>query len=140
MKRLVKSKDKMLGGVLAGFAEYLEIDSVWIRIGYALFAFFGNFGIALVAYVIALIIMPHDYSETFDANSNSSRKSNSKINIIIGLCLIVLGLVFLVDQLYKIDVWQYMIDAYNAIKYYILAIIFIGVGSIIIFKGNKKLK
>lgn len=84
--------------------------------------------------------MPHDYSETFDANSNSSRKSNSKINIIIGLCLIVLGLVFLVDQLYKIDVWQYMIDAYNAIKYYILAIIFIGVGSIIIFKGNKKLK
>lgn len=38
-EKISQIKGQNARGVLAGFAEYLEIDSVWIRIGYALFAF-----------------------------------------------------------------------------------------------------
>lgn len=138
LKRLTKSKDKMVGGVLAGFARYFEIDPVWLRVGYVLFAIFGNAGIAVVSYIIALIIMPYDSLEDVNINVSDKRKSNGNINVIIGITLIILGLIFLTDQLYKIDVWQYLYDFYHTIKYYIWSILFIGVGFLVIFKGKKK--
>lgn len=55
-KRLTRSDDKMIGGVCAGLAEYLDIDPMIVRIVWVLMVFFAGFGILL--YVILWLIMP----------------------------------------------------------------------------------
>ena len=51
-KRLTRSDDKMIGGVCAGLAEYLDI----VRIVWVLMVFFAGFGGLL--YVILWLVMP----------------------------------------------------------------------------------
>ena len=55
-KRLTRSDDKMIGGVCAGLAEYLDIDPTIVRIVWVLMVLFAGFGILL--YVILWLIMP----------------------------------------------------------------------------------
>lgn len=60
-KRLYRSThDRMIGGVIGGLAEYFNTDSTLIR----LFAVFGilitGFFPGVVAYLIALIIVPNE--------------------------------------------------------------------------------
>ena len=55
-KRLTRSDDKMMGGVCAGLAEYLDIDPTIVRIVWVLMVLFAGFGILL--YVILWLIMP----------------------------------------------------------------------------------
>ena len=56
-KRLTRSDDKMIGGVCAGLAEYLDIDPTIVRIVWVLMVLFAGFGILL--YVILWLIMPN---------------------------------------------------------------------------------
>ena len=56
-KKLYKSStDKKLAGVCGGLAEYFNIDSTLVRLGWAVFGLLGGSG--LLAYIIAAIIMP----------------------------------------------------------------------------------
>ena len=56
-KKLYKSNtDKKLAGVCGGIAEYFNIDSTLVRLGWVLFSLLGGSG--LLAYIIAAIIMP----------------------------------------------------------------------------------
>ena len=55
-KRLTRSDDKMIGGVCAGLAEFLDIDPTIVRIVWVLMVLFAGFGILL--YVILWLIMP----------------------------------------------------------------------------------
>ncbi len=55
-KRLYKSDDKMVSGVCAGMAEYFNADPTIIRLLWVFFTFMGGSGI--LAYIIAMIIMP----------------------------------------------------------------------------------
>lgn len=57
-KKLYRSaKDKKLGGVCGGIAEYVEIDATIIRLAWVLFTLLGGAGI--LAYIIALLVMPN---------------------------------------------------------------------------------
>jgi len=57
IKRLYRSrKDKVLGGVCGGIAEYFEIDPVLVRLLCVLVALLGGAGV--IAYIIAWIIIP----------------------------------------------------------------------------------
>jgi len=57
-KKLCRSAtDKKLGGVCAGIAEYLDIDPTVIRLAWVIFTLLGGAGI--LAYVIALLVMPN---------------------------------------------------------------------------------
>lgn len=57
-KKLCRSAtDKKLGGVCAGIAEYLDIDPTVIRLVWVIFTLLGGAGI--LAYVIALLVMPN---------------------------------------------------------------------------------
>jgi phage shock protein PspC (stress-responsive transcriptional regulator) len=59
-KKLYRSsKDQVLGGVAAGIAEYLDIDTTLIRLVWAA-SMLAGFGIA--AYILAWIIIPIDPS------------------------------------------------------------------------------
>ena len=55
-KRLTRSNNKMIGGVCAGLAEYLDIDPTIVRIVWVLMVLFAGFGILL--YIILWLIMP----------------------------------------------------------------------------------
>lgn len=55
-KRLTCSNNKMIGGVCAGLAEYLDIDPTIVRIVWVLMVLFAGFGILL--YIILWLIMP----------------------------------------------------------------------------------
>ena len=55
-KRLTRSDDKMIGGVCAGLAEYLDIDPKIVRIVWVLMVFLAGFDILL--YVVLWLIMP----------------------------------------------------------------------------------
>lgn len=55
-KRLYKSRDdKMLDGVCGGIAEYFDIDPTLVRL---IWAVFGATGSGILAYIIAVVIIP----------------------------------------------------------------------------------
>lgn len=56
-KKLTKSKNKMLSGVLAGIAEYLEIDPTVIRVIYLFLTVFTAFA-GVIAYLLLMLVMP----------------------------------------------------------------------------------
>ena len=55
-KRLTRSNNKMIGGVCAGLAEYLDLDPTIVRIVWVLMVFFAGFG--GLSYVILWLVMP----------------------------------------------------------------------------------
>lgn len=56
-KKLYRIDDgKMIAGVCAGIAEYFDIDPTVVRLAWVLLSLFVGCGI--LAYIIALIIMP----------------------------------------------------------------------------------
>ena len=56
-KKLYRVEDgKMIAGVCSGLAEYFAIDVTVVRLGWVVLTLLGGSGI--LAYIIALIIMP----------------------------------------------------------------------------------
>lgn len=59
MKRLYKSQtDKKICGVCGGLAQYLEVDATLVRLGCVAMTLF--FGMSILVYIIAAIIMPQE--------------------------------------------------------------------------------
>jgi len=56
--RLYRSRDRVLGGVLAGFAEYIDVDKVLVRLIYVLLALFSAGFPGLLVYVIFWVVTP----------------------------------------------------------------------------------
>ncbi len=56
--RLYRSRDRMVGGVLGGIAEYFGIDPTVVRILVVIFAFVTSVWAAFVVYIIAMIVIP----------------------------------------------------------------------------------
>ncbi len=52
-------KRKILGGVCAGLANYMNVDALWIRLLFAVLAF--AWGLAIFIYIIMWIIVPGSY-------------------------------------------------------------------------------
>lgn len=57
-KKLMKSNDKKLCGVLAGVAEYLELDPTLVRVVYALLSVCSAAFPGLILYIILALVMP----------------------------------------------------------------------------------
>jgi len=119
-KRLTRSvKDKVIGGVAGGIAEYFEIDPVIVRVLFVVSLFFHGAG--FIAYIVLWIALPEanyaleSSSITNVQNSNSSesqmkqddaasayfkRLEEKKIkrNRNLGIVLLVLGCIFLADN------------------------------------------
>lgn len=56
-KRLYRSSDRVIGGVCAGFAEYMDFDPVMVRVGYAALTLLTAFS-GVLFYIVAWIIIP----------------------------------------------------------------------------------
>ena len=67
-KRLVRSRDdRMLFGVCAGLADYLNVDPVIIRLLMVLLTLWN--GVGLLAYFVLAIIMPQEADVSAKANA-----------------------------------------------------------------------
>ena len=156
-KKLQRYDDeKMIAGVCAGLADYLDIDVTWIRIAFVVAVLAGFSG--LLAYIILWIAVPTrpfnpdfnkfntDYrvyeDKGFSNNPTNSYNSspqstpyvasqkNEKGKVIIGLLLIAFGGIFLLDEFNIIPYW------FNFGKLWPL--VFIIPGIIMITKAGKK--
>jgi phage shock protein PspC (stress-responsive transcriptional regulator) len=71
-KKIYRSrKDKMIGGVCGGLAEYFDIDSTLVRL--ALLLLFFARGTGLLLYIIAWIVIPEKPSENGKIEYNQNK-------------------------------------------------------------------
>ena len=62
-RKLTRSrKDRMIGGVPGGLAEYLNIDPVLVRVLYCALSLFTAGFPGILLYIIMLILIPEDRS------------------------------------------------------------------------------
>lgn len=57
-KQLLRSRNKMIGGVCAGIAEYFDIDPTVVRVLYLCLSVFSAGFPGILLYIILLILMP----------------------------------------------------------------------------------
>lgn len=133
-KRLQRPPDKaMIGGVCSGIAEYFGVDPTWIRLLAVLLIFASGFG--LVAYVVAWIVIPRgplgapaDNTQLPTETAALARESQPSrgVGFIPGVILILLGMVFLFDELF----WWFDWD-------YVWPLLLVGAGVLMIFHSLK---
>jgi len=140
-KKLTRdTSDKMVAGVASGLANYFQLDVTWVRIAFALAAFFGGGG--LWVYIILWIAVPEqpllfketDYKVNTEQGDNfgSTFKPKEKVslNLIGGLILIGLGSYFLLDEFGIIPYWFHVGKLWP--------LLFVAFGLSILFKGAKQ--
>ena len=58
-KRLTRSNDRIIAGVLAGFADYFKVDTTLLRIIYVVVSILSAGFPGLLIYIVCWIIIPH---------------------------------------------------------------------------------
>ncbi|NLL05705.1 MAG: PspC domain-containing protein [Clostridiaceae bacterium] len=124
--KMKRSKhDKVVAGVCGGIAEYLNIDSTIIRLGFVFATFFG--GIGPIAYIIAIFVMPEnagyipkgfydddknmnaednmdeydvdkDFTNVMGDDMTSIEHNPGKSSTFVGISLILLGVIILIKR------------------------------------------
>lgn len=120
-RRLFRSRsDRVIGGVCAGLGAYVGIDPVFVRLFFVLLTL-GN-GIGVTIYLLLWIVVPPEdqerdtsFSSTVKSGSEEIaaharimgeeirdmvRQPNPQAGLVIGAALIILGVVFLVQNLH----------------------------------------
>jgi len=60
-KKLKRStKDRMISGVIGGFSEYFNVDSVLLRVVFVFFLLATGLFPGVIAYLIAILMVPSD--------------------------------------------------------------------------------
>jgi phage shock protein PspC (stress-responsive transcriptional regulator) len=118
-RRLTRSQtNRMVGGVCGGLGEYLGIDATFVRLFFLLLAFGEGAGVLI--YFVLWMILPPEGSQEGDLGSNVNRSaqeiserarelgqsirqgpgaSNQQISIIVGGALVLVGVIYLIDNL-----------------------------------------
>lgn len=65
--KLKRSKNKMIAGVCAGIAEYLELDVTLVRVLYVLLSFVSVGFPGFLIYIILWMVMPIDETDNTDS-------------------------------------------------------------------------
>lgn len=129
-KRLYRSRrNRIIGGVAGGIAEYFGIDPIIIRILFVVFAFSG-FGI--IAYIAALILVP-ERPEGESIPQVPASVSN-EVSLILGLVLVGLGIWFLLSNLNLVPqpffaLWRFLSRAFWPIVLILIGILVIATAS-----------
>jgi phage shock protein PspC (stress-responsive transcriptional regulator) len=150
-----KTRSAILGGVAAGFGEYLEIDAVLVRLIFIFLCLAGGSG--LIFYLACWLIMPRDdevaaAGETSRAQPEAppvgrfaeevreagervmgrikrSADSPGRGRMIAGMILIAIGLLFLVDQ--------FLPTAWLSFQY-LWPLLIIAIGVAILVQGGRR--
>lgn len=104
-KRLYRSKkNKMIAGICGGFAEYLNIDPVLVRIAWIAITFLGGSG--LIIYVVGIIIIPENIEQDVESENSETRSDRG---LFWGSLLILVGAALLLKQFgffYYFNIWH----------------------------------
>jgi phage shock protein PspC (stress-responsive transcriptional regulator) len=112
-KRIYRNqREKVIGGVAAGIADYFDIDVAWVRLAFVVGVFLN--GIGLLAYIVAWIVFPRDERSAAQIRddraapqapadapppaSPAARRSATGSRNAAGIILILLGLFFFLDM------------------------------------------
>lgn len=144
-KKLYRSrKDRMIGGVCGGIADYFDIDPTLVRLAFLLILLARGAG--LLAYIIAWIIIPEKPQSYYDEDGNEidvvdiesdDDKNGGNINItsdrqkLLGIILVIMGGIFLVDIWVPHFYWH---------RFWPFIIIALGIGILIKGAGNNEQK
>ena len=143
-KRLYRSKhNRVVAGVCGGIAEYFNIDPTIIRIIWVVVGL--TYGVGILAYIIASIIIPNNKfdasyntwneqskSEDFETGFNpndwkqEAKYDSDKSRNVVGIILIAVGVIFLARQLFS----------WFDLKV-VLPLAFIGLGALLIFNSRR---
>lgn len=75
---------KMISGVCAGIAEYMNIDVVFVRVGWVLLTLFTHVFLGIIAYIVLIFVLPEEdeaentYSHNAPVNQPISQTSPDK--------------------------------------------------------------
>jgi len=132
--KLYRSRSqKMIAGVCGGIAEYFNIDVTLIRLIWALVSI-PSFGTGILVYIIASIIIPErPYGQEYNAEfiHDSQPIDKSKIMVIAGAVLIIIGIIALISGLFPF-LWRLIRNAF-----WPMVIIIIGIALIYSSWKNK---
>jgi phage shock protein C len=106
-KRLFRSRDdSVIAGVCGGLGRYLGVDAVLIRIAAVVLVFAGGAGILL--YVIGWIAIPEEPEPGVAGETVGAEAEQTSGAVVLGLAFVVLGLFFLLDELWPDFLsWKY---------------------------------
>lgn len=100
VRKLYRSRrQKVIGGVCGGFAEYTGMDASLVRVFWVLAALFNGAGI--VAYLVCLLFLRENPEVVVEDKPSSPYNSE----IAVGLVFILLGAAFLLHNLTGYDWW-----------------------------------
>jgi phage shock protein C len=119
MKRLTRSRDKVLMGVCGGIAEFFNIDPTIIRLIWFILTI-PLFGTMVISYFICAIIIPEDDGYVYQDGQDSRQYKNT--HFIIGIGLILIGVYLLLKIIYPqiIDFSKYWPALLIILGFYIL--------------------
>lgn len=134
-KRFERSAtNKVIGGVCAGLADYLNMDVTLVRVLFVVAALCGSFGFWL--YVILWIVAPSQKVIGFNSQNDEpveinvvedDKKGFQKGAVVTAIILIGIGLLALIDNFMPIDwIWK------------LWPVILIALGIVIIMNTQKK--
>jgi len=120
MKR--SKKDRVIAGVCGGIAEYLNIDSTIVRLGFALSTLVS---VGIFAYIVCVIIMPKDegyapdnffddehfkeydsdkdFSQVMGDGEDSEYQKSKNSSTFLGVSFVLLGVIFLIKQFIHLE-------------------------------------
>ncbi len=125
-KRLYRSRtNRVLAGVAGGLGDYFDIDPVIFRIIFVVLTLLN--GLGLLLYLVFWIVIPEEgtepvikgdigkkietharrvASEVREAVNRNHERDRSGARVVGALILIVLGLLFLAQNLFGLDFWR----------------------------------
>ena len=95
------SKNKVLGGVCSGLANYFNLDVALLRVLFVVAFLFASFGFWL--YIILWIVAPTDGQQTMDQESETkqmpmSESVSATSSLIAGIAVMLIGVIFLINN------------------------------------------
>lgn len=127
MKRLHKSQtDRILAGVCGGIGEYFKINTLAIRIIWLVSILWNGSGI--IAYLLALIIMPRH------GMGSASREEDSKSRLLAGLFLVLIGVFLVVRESLHLG---YLLRLPNLTIITPLSLVALGLILILVFRESR---
>ncbi len=134
MRRIVRSrKDRVIAGVCGGFAEYFNLEPALIRLVWIFFTLFGGSGI--LAYVLAMIIIPEEGAVPYRPVKDEKKETHSRI--LWGALLIIVGIILFVQHSH---LFQMIWDAFwGSGVNVVFAVVIIAVGVYLIYTRRNEL-
>ncbi|MFA5421090.1 MAG: PspC domain-containing protein [Patescibacteria group bacterium] len=108
-KKLYRSsKDRMLFGVCGGLAEYLNIDSIIVRLVFIILLFGGGSG--LLIYLVCAVLIPSEKgainrAEVYEVGEKVKNitKENDNGRFLLGAFLIFLGFIYFFSNFFDLS-------------------------------------